>query len=366
MRAAVLHLAFEGLGAQYATSGAFADNHASLAVSRKLGYSGDGIERYVRRGTAVTSLRLRLDRETWQRTRSVPVTITGLEQCLPMFGLGPGAIAESSEPGWAGGSCWNRKLTHSPARIALEAEDPADTAGDPVDRQVGWAGSTSGRGVGQRVAGSRLRHARAHRHGRAEPMVLMAFDPAAGKRTQSTHWPRPVRSEHALADGIWLVIGVQAAGKSTVADLLAREFDRAFMSGAASSIAGRYGAGCTPAILARARRDGCSTCATGCPPRLRTSMRRLLRRRAGQHLRRRRGPLAALAEGRPGTWWYSGHRLRWYGSGTPNGGRRRARSRTVPASSRSSNLTGTSRRRPGSGSGSIPHRSPPRRLSRRS
>ena len=29
-----------------------------------------------------------------------------------------------------------------------------------------------------------------------------------------------------MADGIWLVIGVQAAGKSTVADLLARQFDR--------------------------------------------------------------------------------------------------------------------------------------------
>ncbi|MGO8956559.1 MAG: GNAT family N-acetyltransferase [Streptosporangiaceae bacterium] len=87
MRAAVLHLAFAGLGAQYATSGAFADNHASLAVSRKLGYAEDGIELHVSRGRAVTSRRLRLDRQTWQRTRSVPVTIHGLEPCLPMFGL---------------------------------------------------------------------------------------------------------------------------------------------------------------------------------------------------------------------------------------------------------------------------------------
>jgi hypothetical protein len=29
-----------------------------------------------------------------------------------------------------------------------------------------------------------------------------------------------------MADGVWLVTGVQAAGKSTVADLLARQFDR--------------------------------------------------------------------------------------------------------------------------------------------
>jgi hypothetical protein len=29
-----------------------------------------------------------------------------------------------------------------------------------------------------------------------------------------------------MSDGVWLVVGVQAAGKSTVADLLARQFDR--------------------------------------------------------------------------------------------------------------------------------------------
>jgi RimJ/RimL family protein N-acetyltransferase len=40
MRAAVLDLAFEGLGAEYATSEAFEDNAASYAVSRKLGYVG--------------------------------------------------------------------------------------------------------------------------------------------------------------------------------------------------------------------------------------------------------------------------------------------------------------------------------------
>jgi RimJ/RimL family protein N-acetyltransferase len=52
MRAAVLHLAFEGLGARYATSGAHEDNTASLRVSGKLGYADDGIERLVVRGVA--------------------------------------------------------------------------------------------------------------------------------------------------------------------------------------------------------------------------------------------------------------------------------------------------------------------------
>jgi len=88
MRAAVLHLAFAGLGARYATSGAFTDNFASQRVSRKLGYVDDGIERQERRGQAATVLRLRLDRDAWQATRTVPVEISGLGACLAMFGLG--------------------------------------------------------------------------------------------------------------------------------------------------------------------------------------------------------------------------------------------------------------------------------------
>lgn len=87
MRAAVLDLAFEGLGAQYAVSAAFADNEASFVVSRKLGYQGDGIDRHVIRGRPVVSRRLRLDRAGWQARRTVPVTIEGLTACLPLFGL---------------------------------------------------------------------------------------------------------------------------------------------------------------------------------------------------------------------------------------------------------------------------------------
>jgi RimJ/RimL family protein N-acetyltransferase len=87
MRAAVLHLAFEGLGADYARSAAFTDNPASLAVSRKLGYAEDGIEREVRRDKPAVTQRLRLDRATWQATARLPVKIYGLGRCLPMFGL---------------------------------------------------------------------------------------------------------------------------------------------------------------------------------------------------------------------------------------------------------------------------------------
>jgi RimJ/RimL family protein N-acetyltransferase len=87
MRAAVLHLAFAGLGAQYAASGAYEDNPVSLAVSRKLGYLDDGIERHVVRDRAVTMRRLRLDRAAWEAHRTTPVEISGLQPCLPLFGL---------------------------------------------------------------------------------------------------------------------------------------------------------------------------------------------------------------------------------------------------------------------------------------
>lgn len=90
MRAAVLHLAFAGLGAEAAISGAFTDNPASLAVSRKLGYQPDGISRHAVRGELVIEQRMRLSRQDWERHRRIDVTIEGLEPCLSLFGLDAG------------------------------------------------------------------------------------------------------------------------------------------------------------------------------------------------------------------------------------------------------------------------------------
>lgn len=87
MRSAVLHLAFAGLGAAYATSGAYLHNAGSLGVSRKLGYSDDGIERHVVRGAPTVLQRLRLERATWEAARTAPVDIDGLQPCLPHFGV---------------------------------------------------------------------------------------------------------------------------------------------------------------------------------------------------------------------------------------------------------------------------------------
>lgn len=91
MRAAVLALAFDGLRAQYARSTAHSDNAASITVSRRLGYAEEGIERLVVRGSAITAQRYRLDRPGWRAHRFAPVEISGLESCLPWFGLDPAA-----------------------------------------------------------------------------------------------------------------------------------------------------------------------------------------------------------------------------------------------------------------------------------
>lgn len=104
MRAAVLHLAFAGLGAELARSGAFTDNAASLGVSRKLGYVPDGTARHVVRDRPVTEQRLLLDRERWAAHRSVPVEIEGLAPCLPLLGADAtaGATADATADATAG------------------------------------------------------------------------------------------------------------------------------------------------------------------------------------------------------------------------------------------------------------------------
>jgi RimJ/RimL family protein N-acetyltransferase len=89
MRAAILHLAFAGLGAVRATSGAFEDNPASLAVSRALGYVENGDDIMARRGRPVRHIRLVLHRQVWEQSRRQDIQIHGLEACLPMFGLAP-------------------------------------------------------------------------------------------------------------------------------------------------------------------------------------------------------------------------------------------------------------------------------------
>jgi RimJ/RimL family protein N-acetyltransferase len=88
MRRAILHLLFDGLGAEIAHTEAFAHNGSSQGVTRKLGYIDDG-ETIGKRGDgeAERSLRFRMEREHWAEVKSDDLTIHGLEACLPLFGL---------------------------------------------------------------------------------------------------------------------------------------------------------------------------------------------------------------------------------------------------------------------------------------
>jgi len=89
MRAAVLHLAFTGLDAEWATSASFDGNAASAGVSRRLGYRADGFEHLIVQGERKLDWRWRLAREDWEANRTHEVTVEGLDQdVLDMFGLG--------------------------------------------------------------------------------------------------------------------------------------------------------------------------------------------------------------------------------------------------------------------------------------
>jgi RimJ/RimL family protein N-acetyltransferase len=85
MREAVLHLAFAGLGAEEALSGAFEDNAASLATSRAVGYEENGEARGRRRDGSGRTVRFRMGREAWELRRRHDIEMVGLAGCLEMF-----------------------------------------------------------------------------------------------------------------------------------------------------------------------------------------------------------------------------------------------------------------------------------------
>lgn len=86
MRAAVLHLAFAGLGALEALTSAWIDNPASQHVSLRLGYQPDGESLMARRGEPTRHLRYRLTRESWQGNHFDGIEVHDLEPCLPLLG----------------------------------------------------------------------------------------------------------------------------------------------------------------------------------------------------------------------------------------------------------------------------------------
>lgn len=87
MRQAVLHLAFEGLGAREAESAGFTDNLASNRVSESLGYVPNGLSWDTRRGDPAEIQQWRLTRERWSPGRREDIELVGVADCLPVLGI---------------------------------------------------------------------------------------------------------------------------------------------------------------------------------------------------------------------------------------------------------------------------------------
>ena len=93
MRSAVLALAFEGLAADAAITSAWQDNDGSLGVSRSLGYRPNGEQLHAREGQGLPRdlmVHLRMTRDDWFGRPRPAVEISGLDPCLPLFGLARG------------------------------------------------------------------------------------------------------------------------------------------------------------------------------------------------------------------------------------------------------------------------------------
>jgi RimJ/RimL family protein N-acetyltransferase len=85
MRIAVLGLAFDHLDAVAAITSAVTTNLASLGVSRRIGYTDNGVG-LVYETTGVAPLQhLRLTAEQWRY--GPEVTVSGFEACRPWFGM---------------------------------------------------------------------------------------------------------------------------------------------------------------------------------------------------------------------------------------------------------------------------------------
>jgi len=86
MRQVMCVLLFDHLGFTEVTSGAFVDNPASLAVSRRVGYRVNGTERYERRGELAEMTMLALSPADLVRP-DVAVEVTGAERVRRLIGV---------------------------------------------------------------------------------------------------------------------------------------------------------------------------------------------------------------------------------------------------------------------------------------
>ena len=88
MRQAVLGLAFDHLGARFAETSAFLDNHASNNVSIAVGYEKNGFGDLAPHGVPRPTQNFRMTPEGWWSRPRPTITVDGLEGCAHMFGAG--------------------------------------------------------------------------------------------------------------------------------------------------------------------------------------------------------------------------------------------------------------------------------------
>ena len=89
MRTAILHLAFIGLEARRAETGAYEGNVASLGVTAAARLRTQRRRRVrARCGEPQVEKKFKMDRAAFERIRRDDITIENLEPCLAMFGIG--------------------------------------------------------------------------------------------------------------------------------------------------------------------------------------------------------------------------------------------------------------------------------------
>jgi RimJ/RimL family protein N-acetyltransferase len=87
MRVAALTLGFDGFGAEFALTGMWNDNAASLGVTESLGYELEGRRRALRRGVADDLLGYRMSRDHWSTIRRDDITLVGVDAAREFLGI---------------------------------------------------------------------------------------------------------------------------------------------------------------------------------------------------------------------------------------------------------------------------------------
>ena len=99
MRIASLQLGFAGFFAEFATTGAYADNGPSLGVTNSIGYVEAGRRRVVRRASPAEMIGFQMSRDHWQRhVRRDDIELFGVEAARELLGITEPDSSASNSP----------------------------------------------------------------------------------------------------------------------------------------------------------------------------------------------------------------------------------------------------------------------------